>query len=219
MSGYSLLCCVVNMGDASKAIKSSRKYGVKGGTISLGMGTVHSRLLGFLGIYEVRKEIVYMIVEDELADEAFRGVSRDMHFEKPHHGIAFTSSVGEFTGTKNTVLNKTDRTVGSEAKKNVYKIIYVVVDKGKGEDVVDAANKAGARGGTIMNARGAGIHEVQKLFSMEIEPEKEKVFIIAKTEMKDGIVNSIKSHLKLDEPGNGIIFVQDINEVYGLHED
>ena len=169
MSGYSLLCCVVNMGDASKVIKHSRKYGVKGGTISLGMGTVHSRLLGFLGIYEVRKEIVYMVVEDELADEAFRGISRDMHFEKHHHGIAFTSSVGEFTGTKNPVAHKTG---GSEAKKSVYKIIYVVVDKGKGEDVVDAANKAGARGGTIMNARGAGIHEVQKLFSMEIEPEK-----------------------------------------------
>ena len=211
-----LLNCVVNMGDASKVIKCARKYGVKGATVTLGMGTIHSRLLDFLGINEVRKEIVSMIVEEELASDAIKGVGRDMQFEKHHHGIAFTNPVRECVGSRNIANNKT---VYNEAGNNMYKVIYTVVDRGRGEDVVDAANKAGAHGGTIIHARGSGVHEVQKLFSVEIEPEKDKVFIIAKTELKDKIVESIKNRINIGEPGAGILFVQDVEEVYGLHEE
>ena len=216
MSGFSLICCVINIGNASKTMKCARKYGVKGGTITIGRGTVHSRLLDFLKMNEVRKEIVTMIVEDELVAEAIKGISVDMAFEKPHHGIAFSYSVAEFTGSTNKVNQKSKI---SEVENIMHNVIYVVVDKGKAEDVIEAANKAGARGGTIFNARGAGIHEVQKFFSVEIEPEKEVVFIITKTDEKDSIVASIRKELKIDEPGKGIMFILDVKEVYGLHID
>jgi len=225
MSGFELICCVVNFGAASKTLKTAKKYGIKGAVMSIGRGTIHSRLLDFLGINEVRKEIVTMVVEKELAHGAIKHISEDMEFNKPHHGIAFSISVEEFTGKKN-ILN-TDNTGEkvietndlnlNEVKDSMYKIIYVIVDKGNAEDVIEAANKAGARGGTIINGRGAGIHEVQKLFSIEIEPEKEEVFIITTNDLKDAIVASIKNDLKIDEPGNGLLFVMDVNEAYGLH--
>ncbi|MCL2083758.1 MAG: P-II family nitrogen regulator [Oscillospiraceae bacterium] len=215
MAGFSLICCVVTIGDASKTLKFAKKYGVKGGTISIGRGTVNSRLLEFLGLNEVRKEIVTMVIESELAAGAISGISGDMEFAKPHKGIAFSYSVPEFIGSKNVVGESSPITEGG---KGMYNVIYVVVSKGKAEDVIDAASKAGSKGGTIMNARGAGIHEVQKLFSVEIEPEKEVVFILTKNDSKDGIVESIRSHLKIDEPGNGVMYVLDVNEVYGLYK-
>ena len=100
----------------------------------------------------------------------------------------------------------------------MYSAIYVIVERGKAEDVVEVANKAGSRGATIVNARGSGSQEAQKLFSLEIESEKEKVIIIAKSEMKDAIIEAIRNHLDIDAPGTGIIFVMDVNEVYGLHQ-
>ena len=217
MAGYDLICCVVNMGDGSKVVKHAKKYGVKGATVLVGMGTVHSRLLDFLWINEVRKEVVTMIVESDLASDAIKGIGEDMQFNKPNHGIAFSYPVYEFVGSRNSTRKTVQENLSNNGvKNNMYKVIFVIVDKGKGEDVVDAANKAGARGGTIINARGAGIHEVQKLFSVEIEPEKEEIFIITKTETKDSIVESIRTHMKIDVPGNGVMFVVDINEAYGL---
>ena len=215
MARFELICCVVNWGDASKTLKSARKYGVKGGTIFLGRGAVNNRLLELLQLNEVRKEIITMIVERELAADAIKGISEDMEFHKPNHGIAFSHPVSVFIGSANTTGETSEISEGSES---MYNIIYVIVDKGKGEDVIGAAKKAGSTGGTIINARGADVHEVQKLFSIEIEPEKEEVFIITRKEMKNGIIESIKSHMKLEEPGTGILFVLDINEVYGLHE-
>ena len=214
MERFHLIFCVVNMGDASKVLKVSGKYGVKGGTVSIGRGTVHNRFLEFLKINEIRKEIVMMIVREDLAAEAIKGISRDMAFDKPHHGIAFSFAM---SGLIDIRKNIDENTKGNEGKDTMYSAIYVVVDKGNAENVIEAANKAGARGGTIVNGRGSGIHETQKLFSIEIEPEKEKVFIIAKNELKDSIVKAIRDELLIDEPGNGIIFVLDVNEAYGLH--
>jgi nitrogen regulatory protein PII len=196
-------------------LRSAKKHGVKGGTICIGRGTVASRLLAFLKLDEVRREVVTMIIENELASRAIEGIGKDMEFEKPHHGIAFSYSVSEFVGSRNQIESTTK---APEGKNAMYNVIYAVVERGKGEDAIEAAEKAGSKGGTILNARGAGVHEVKTLFSLEIEPEKELVFIITKKEKKDAIVEAIKERLRIDEPGNGVLFVLDVNEAYGLHE-
>jgi len=222
MTEFKLICCVVNMGDASKLLKIARKYGVKESVISIGRGTLNSKLLAFLQINEIRKEIVSMLIEKELAAEAIKGISREMAFEKPHHGIAFSFSVDKFMGGIDIDKEKIDKNIqiqSGKVEKNMYNIIYVIVEKGKAEDVMDAAEKAGSKGGTIINARGAGRHEVQKLFSLEIEPEREEVIIIIKSELKTKVVESIRNDLNMDVPGNGVMFVLELDEVYGLHPD
>jgi len=213
MAGFDLLCCVVNFGEAASVMKIAGKYGVKEGIISIARGSAHSRFLKFLMINEIRKEIVTMIVSSDLSEAAIKGISADMAFDKPHHGIAFLMPLSEFADSTQQTDNNTD--VRRE-NNNMYSAIYVVVDKGTAEDIIDVANAAGARGGTIINARGSGIHTTQKLFSIEVEPEKEKIFIIAKNETKDSIITAIRNYLNVDEDGNGIIFVLDVKEAYGL---
>ena len=83
----------------------------------------------------------------------------------------------------------------------------------------EVATKAGAKGGTVINGRGSGIHETSKVFSMDIEPEKEIVLILSKAEMTESIVSSIAKEMQIDMPGNGIVYVQDVNRTYGLYEE
>jgi len=97
-----------------------------------------------------------------------------------------------------------------------YKVIFTIVDKGNAELVIDAARKAGSKGGTIINARGSGIHETEKFFNMEFSPEKEIVLMLAEETIIEGIVSSIKKEINIDDPGNGIIFIQDVHRTYGL---
>ena len=53
---------------------------------------------------------------------------------------------------------------------------------------------------------------------MEIEPEKEIALIISEESLTEAIANSIRNELNIDEPGNGIIFIQDIKRAYGLYK-
>jgi len=214
-SQLQLMCVIVNFGSGSKVLKIAKKSGVLGGTIFLGKGTVRSKILEFLELCDIRKEIVLMVAEKSIGDKAIKNIDQEFQFKKPNHGIAFTSSIKAFLGSGNYCYKDNEESRGADSI--MYKSIFVVVDKGRGALVMDAANKVGARGGTIINARGSGTHETSKVFSMDIEPEKEIVLILSEENITKNIVESIKKDLEIDKPGNGIMFIQDLNEVHGIY--
>jgi len=215
-----LICVIVNFGQGSKVIKIAKKVGISGGTIFLGKGTAQSRILKLLDLSDIRKEIVLLATSKQKALVALEELNKELKLEKPHHGIAFSTSVKNLIGVDNLKCDFDNKIIKEDrgVKNTMYNVIFVVVDKGKAEEVIDAATKAGSTGGTIINARGSGIHETSTLFSMAIEPEKEVVMILSKSSLVEAIVESIRKELKIDEPGNGIMFVQDVNNAYGLYE-
>ena len=211
-----LLFIIINYGLASKVVKSAKQRGVSGGTIFLGKGTSQNHLLKILDLSDVRKEIAILIGEKAVANDALNALNEEFAFNKPHHGIAFSMPVSGLFGTRNNSCYNIN-TESRGDNDTMHKAIFVIVDKGKAESVIESAIKAGARGGTIINSRGSGIHETSKLFSMEIEPEKEIVLVVAKSILVESIISSIRTELKLDDPGNGIMFTIDVNEAYGLY--
>ena len=212
---YELLCVIVNFGLGSKVLKTAKQSGVSGGTVFLGKGTIKNHLLELLGLYDIRKEIVLTIAEKKTVDKALEDLNKKFNFAKPNHGIAFTTSVANIIGARNCIDNKLKASGGGTNP--MHNAIFTIVDRGMGETVVEAAEKAGSRGATIIHARGSGIHENSKLFSMVVEPEKDIVLILAEESLTEGIVASIRETLKIDKPGHGIIFVLDINKTYGLY--
>lgn len=215
MSGYKVICCIVNYDKASKTLRAAKKYGIKGGTMFIGHGTVKNKVLEILGLNDTRKEVLVMGAEAEVADTAIKQLSKDMAFHKPGHGIAFTVSLKQIFGTQGH-KDKYQKCDTHMEVSYMYNAIITIVERGMAPDVIEAANQAGARGGTVINARGSGIHETEMLFAMPIEPEKEIVLVIAEEALTEPITTKIKEALNLDAPGTGIMWVAGIDQVYGL---
>ena len=210
-----LLCCIVDNGKGSKVLKIAKHNGVKGGTVFMGVGTVRSKVLEFLALDDIRKEIVFMVVSRENGKAAVEALDHEMALHKPNHGIAFLIPVNSLAGVHS--LGKNIEIENKAVMNTVYNAIFTVVDKGQGDCVVDAAKEAGARGATIIHARGSGIHETSTLFAMQIEPEKDMVLILAANDICPGIISCIREKLNIDEPGTGIIFSVGVSETYGLY--
>ncbi len=206
-----LALVIVSHGLGSKALKLAKSCGISGGTIFLGKGSVHNRFLELLGITHVKKEVVLMITNSVLAKKSLSLISEELNFKKNKTGIAFTFTLSYFYGSCDK-----EKPNKKGVDESMYNCIYVIVDKGRASDVVALANEAGSKGCTIINARGSSIHETSKVFSMEIEPEKEIVIILAENEITDNIVDKVREGMKIDEPGNGIIFIQNVNQTYGM---
>lgn len=210
-----MICVIVNFGQGSKVLKISKANGISGGSILLGRGTIKNSILEFLELAESRKEVVLIVGKEPCVTNILQALNRELHLHKPNHGIAFTVSVSKILGSHNKGANNASMNGGSSQMK--YDAIYVVVERGNAENVIDAATSAGSRGGTIINARGSGIHETNTLFSMPIEPEKEIVLILSEKNTTSAIVESINKSIKVEEPGNGILFVLDVKDTYGLY--
>ncbi len=202
-----LFCVIANYGMGSKVMSIARNAGVPGATVLLGKGTVRNRLLEFLELADIRKEIVMMIADWPTGNRALEALVRELDLTKPNHGIAFTIPVSGVCATQES----------GGAAKPMYHSIFVITDRGQADEVISAANSAGARGATVINARGSGIHETATVFSMQIEPEKEVVLILSKAEATEAICAAVRERCKIDEPGKGIIFVLDVRDTIGLY--
>ena len=95
-------------------------------------------------------------------------------------------------------------------------LIVSIVRKGWGSTVLEAAVQAGARGSTVLQGRGAGINEQQKIFGMSIEPEKEIVLTVAWPAQVDAILAAIVQAGELSDTGRGIAFVLPVEKVVGV---
>ena len=95
-------------------------------------------------------------------------------------------------------------------------LIVSIVRKGWGDTVLEATMKAGAHGGTVMFGRGIGRNEQQKVFGIQIEPEKEIVLTVVPSDLKDAILQEVARAAELNAPGRGIAFVLPVQQVTGI---
>ena len=97
-----------------------------------------------------------------------------------------------------------------------HKLIVTVVKKGLARKVVKASKKAGAEGGTVLFARGSGIHELVSFLGIHIEPEKEVILTLVPEDKQEPILDAVNDAGELDRPGNGIGFVMSEKKIAGI---
>ncbi len=103
--------------------------------------------------------------------------------------------------------------------KNAHEVIFCIVNSGFSEAVMDAAKEFGARGGTVIRARGTANSEAEKLFGITIQPEKEVVMILVPTKIKNDILHALYKEVGLQTPGQGIAFSMPVDNVVGLSSE
>lgn len=99
-----------------------------------------------------------------------------------------------------------------------HEMICCIVNAGFSEAVMDAAKQFGARGGTVVHARGTANKEAETFFKITIQPEKEMVMILVPSEIKNDILHALYKAVGLNTPGQGIAFSLPVDQVVGLSE-
>ena len=97
-----------------------------------------------------------------------------------------------------------------------YSLIMFIVNKGYADELMTAARKAGAPGGTVLHARGTGKEEDVKFFGINLVPEKEILLIVAENSRSEAIIAAIKDVPELNQAGAGIAVKIDAQEFFVL---
>ncbi|MDR2162421.1 MAG: P-II family nitrogen regulator [Clostridiales Family XIII bacterium] len=100
-----------------------------------------------------------------------------------------------------------------------YSLILTIVNRGYAELVMDAARDSGARGGTVLYARGTGIHATEKFMNIDIQPEKEIVLTIVNKTAVRQIMHAILEAGGLKTKGRGISFSLPVTDLVGFSEE
>ncbi len=97
-----------------------------------------------------------------------------------------------------------------------HEVIFCIVNAGFSDVVMDAAKEVGARGGTVIHARGTANKEAEEFFHITIQPDKDIVMILVPTEIKDDVLHALYRNAGLKTDGQGIAFSMPVNNVVGI---
>ena len=97
-----------------------------------------------------------------------------------------------------------------------YELIVCIVNAGFSEIVMAAAKEQGARGGTVLHARGTAAKEAEEIFHITIQPDKEIVLIVVPHKIRDAVLHALYQQAGLKTAGQGISFSMPVTNTVGL---
>lgn len=100
--------------------------------------------------------------------------------------------------------------------KENYQVIFCIVNAGFTDAAMDFAREAGAKGGTIMHARGTANLGAEKMFGITVQPEKEIVMIIVEDSVRDDVMHALYRGVGQKTEAQGIAFCMPVDGVAGL---
>ena len=215
-----LVAAVVDVGQGERVLRIYREYGALVDFVCMGHGTARTEMLDLLGLGETAKVIVMCLACEACAKRLLKQLGIELQMRYPGHGIAFCIPVTGIGVRWHRLLTQKDereaQCVNHTAKEQSCEMVVVVMERGYTNVAMDAARKAGARGGTVISARGIAEDEVRQFFGIEIQAEKEIVFLIVKSEEKQAVMTAMMKAVGMNTRSKGIVLSLPLSSAIGL---
>ena len=101
-------------------------------------------------------------------------------------------------------------------KTDNHEVIFAIVNAGFAGEAMAVAREQGARGGTILNARGVAREQEAAFFGITVHPEKEILMLVVEKSVRNQILNALYSQMGMDKKAQGIVFSLPVSDVAGL---
>lgn len=99
-----------------------------------------------------------------------------------------------------------------------HELVICIVNAGFSQNVMEAARSAGAKGGTILRARGSANPEAEEFFNITIQPDKELLMILVPKAIKDTVLSTIYKECGLSGEAKGIAFSLPVSQITTIKE-
>jgi hypothetical protein len=99
-----------------------------------------------------------------------------------------------------------------------FKLIIIMAEDHRTQDILDAARLAGATGCTVLNqARGEGINPAKTFLGLSIDSQVDVIMMLAEEHLSRDIMEKVALAGEFEEsPGAGIAFQIDVEDAIGV---
>lgn len=97
-----------------------------------------------------------------------------------------------------------------------HEVIFAIINSGYADEAMAVARENGARGGTIINARGVAGKEAAAFFGITFHEEKEILMLVVEKDHRDAVLNALYREMGMGKKARGIVFSLPVSDVAGL---
>lgn len=220
MGSLYLMTTIVDRKIANKYVDLYKENDLNVMLLTLGLGTASNDILDYLGLDNPEKAVAFSVLQEDSWTEIKKQLQKKLKIDAPGGGIAFIIPLSSIGGKKalQFLLENEDYQKQEEStlKNTTHDLIIVIAEQGYTNLIMDAARSAGAHGGTVIHAKGTGMEAAEKFMGVSLAAEKEIVFIVAKTEEKNAIMQAIMKEAGLNSKAKAITFSLPVTDTAGL---
>ena len=228
MEHFKLIITIVDRGKGGKAVDLFRNFHLHFDFACLGAGTASSRILNYFGLDETAKELVWTLAPESRLRALLPRARQVLDLDTRGKGVLFTLPLTGLSAQVPPVLIKPEyeedkedspmEKTSSVPQGHPYHLVLAIVNRGCDQQVMEAARSAGAKGGTVINARRVGYEDVQNMLGFTLQPEKEIVAILLPKEQKLPVMQAINKAAGLSTDCRGVLFSLPVDDVLGIAE-
>ena len=220
MSELNLMVTITERSKLTAFLSFYRERQVPVQFISLALGTASNETLNYLGLERSDKCVFASFVTDEKWEELRRFLRRELQIDVPGMGIAFTVPLSSIGGRRElqflTEHQNYQKGEESTMKDTKYELLVVIANQGYTEQIMAAARRENAGGGTVIHAKGTGMEGAEKFLGVSLASEKELVLIVVKHADKNNVMTAIMQEAGLETKAKAIVFSLPVTGTAGL---
>lgn len=214
----SYVLAIVDRNKRSKLEKICKSLGLTTAFTMMGRGTATQEHLSMRGLSPTEKAVITTVAVKDKAKSLMKQSKEKLCIDIPGNGIMVTIPIKSVGGAQALAYLAGDeqQNNGNPEMKFEYELIYVIVNEGHSDEVMDAARPAGAMGGTVISAKGTGMHGGAKFKGLSLMNEREVILIVAKSVVKADIMRAIMEKAGVDTPAGAVCFSLPVTHVAGV---
>ena len=191
---------------------------LKANLTMMGRGTATQEHLSIRGLSPTEKAVMATVAGKEDMKKLMLQTKRKLFIDIPGNGVMAAIPIKSVGGAQALayLANNQPKNPDKPELKFDYELIYVILNEGHSDEVMDAARPAGATGGTVIAAKGTGIASAEKFRGLSLANEREVVLIVARSAAKGDIMRAIIEKTGIDTPAGAICFSLPVSQVAGL---
>ena len=216
MGGAALMITITDRSRGEEFANWYQAQGIPLVLTALGHGTATTEILDCLGLEATEKAVLFCVAPR--SPRLVRRAAKDLWLDVPGRGVLMTvpvSSIGGIAAKEYLLQQEAEE---SMENKLTHELVVVIANQGHTDQVMDAARSAGATGGTVVHAKGAGTDLSKKFFGVSIASEKELVFILAKEEDRRPIMKAVMAKAGMQTDAQALVFSMPVSDIAGLRQ-
>lgn len=217
-----LIISIIERGKAKSYMDMLGKKDIFFHMQAVGAGTASSEMMDILGLGSNDKDIVISYAPRKNIEILATDLANDLGTGMGFGGLLMilsTSAISKLTAE--VILQRTGSTDlkgDSNAMKSEYQhsLIFINVNPGYTDKVMNSAKKAGATGGTVIRARMANSNQTSDMMDMNIQDEKEIIAILAPDTIRNQIMEEINKEFGLRSEAKGVVCSVPVDKAFKI---
>ena len=220
MHTFFVMVSIYDRKKLSTVLKLYQECGIDSNLISLGYGTAVDDTLEYLGLEKTGKVVITSFITFDTWKKLTPLLREKLRIDIPGTGIAFIIPISSVGGKSQLRFlagsQKFEIMEESSLQNTKYELLIICANIGYSNEVMNAARKARAGGGTVLHAKGTGAQAAESFLGVTLASEKELIYIVVKSSEKNTVMKAVMEEAGLGSKAQAIAFSLPVTSTVGM---